>query len=305
MTDTILVTGATGFIGGHLVPALLDRGHDVRCLTRDRSRLDAVPWRDRVEVVEGDVGDWVSLETALDGVDRAVYLVHGMDATPARLVEREIAMARTFRDAVDRARLRQVVYLGGLVDPDLLRTMSTHMYARYQAGVELRQASTPTVELRAAIVLGEGSASYEMLRAAARLPVLPRPAWTRSRCQPIWIGDVLHYLVATLERDDLGTAVVEIGGPEALSYAEMGQRFLRTIGRGWRPRVPLVWSPPEASAPVISVLSGVDQDVVLPLMSSARSDAVVTDDRARSLFPDIAPVGFEEAIRRVRAGASR
>lgn len=300
---TILVTGATGFVGGALVPALLDAGHDVRCLTRDPTGLDDAPWRTRVRVVTGDVRDWVSLDTAMAGVDRAVYLVHGMDAAPERLVDREIEMARTFRDAAERARLEQIVYLGGLVDDDVT-TMSPHMYARYEAGVELRHGSVPVVELRAAIVLGAGGASFEMLRTAARLPVLFAPPWSRTRCQPIAIDDVVRYLVATLERDDLGTRVVEIGGPDILTYREMGERYLVASGRGWRPILPLLWSPPEASAPALSWLSGVDQDLVLPLLTSARRDAVVRDGDARELY-DIEPVGFETAIRRALSQEAR
>jgi uncharacterized protein YbjT (DUF2867 family) len=173
------------------------------------------------------------------------------------------------------------------------------MYARLQAGIELAQGDTPVVEFRAAIVLGEGSASFQMLRAGAKLPFVPVPPWARSRCQPIWISDVVAYLAAALERDDLGTDVIEIVGPEAISYAEMGRRYLRVAGHAWRPALPLLYSPPEASAPVISVLSGVDQDLVLPLMSSARHDAVVNDDDAAELFPDILPLGFEEAVRRI------
>lgn len=301
---TILVTGATGFIGGHLVPALLDAGHRVRCLTRDPARLDDAPWRDRVEVARGDVTDWVSLELAMDGVDRAVYLVHGMDASPAELVRREIEMARTFRDAAERARLDQLVYLGGLTDDDVVTTMSPHMYARYQAGVELRQGAVPTVELRAAIVLGAGSASFEMLRAAARLPLMVAPPWSRTRCQPIAVDDVVRYLVDTLGRDDLGTRIVEIGGPDVLTYREMGRRYLEVAGARWRPTVPLLWSPPEASAPAVSWLSGVDQDLVLPLLSSARRDAVVCDDAARELY-DIEPVGFDTAVRRALSQEAR
>ncbi|MBW3621310.1 MAG: hypothetical protein KY461_13775, partial [Actinobacteria bacterium] len=197
--------------------------------------------------------------------------------------------------------LDQLVYLGGLVDDDAVTTMSPHMYARYQAGVELRQGSVPTVELRAAIVLGSGGASFEMLRSAARLPVLFAPPWSRTRCQPIALDDVVRYLVATLERDDLGTRVVEIGGPDVLTYREMGERYLAATGGGWRPVVPLLWSPPEASAPAVSWLSGVDQDLVLPLLTSARRDAIVRDGTARELY-DIEPVGFETAVR-AAAGA--
>jgi uncharacterized protein YbjT (DUF2867 family) len=292
---TILVTGATGFVGGNLVPALLDAGHGVRCLTREPAKLAGAPWRHSVEVARGDVRDWVSLEFAMDGVDRAVYLVHGMESSPKRLVRRELEMARTFRDAAERAGLSQVVYLGGLTDDDQLTTMSPHMYARYQAGVELRQGRVPTVELRAAIVLGAGGASFEMLRAAARLPVVFSPPWTRSRCQPIAVADVVAYLVDTLGRDDLGTRVVEIGGADVLTYREMGVRYLELTDAPWRPTLPLLWFPPEASAPAISLLSGVDQDLVLPLLTSARSDAVVREPTARELY-DIEPIGFEEAV---------
>ncbi len=164
-------------------------------------------------------------------------------------MRREIETARTFRDAAERARLSQVVYLGGLVDEDELTTMSAHMYARMQAGVELRQGSVPTVELRAAVVVGAGSASFEMLRAApACRSCSPRrgvaPGASRSRSTTSW-----PTMVDALGRDDLGTRVVEIGGPDVLTYAQMGARFRDVAGLGWRPSVPLLWSPPEASAP--------------------------------------------------------
>jgi uncharacterized protein YbjT (DUF2867 family) len=300
MAERILVTGATGFVGGHLVPALLAVGHEVRCLARTPAKLDDAPWRPAVEVVQGDVTDWVSLDRALDGIDRAVYLVHAMDASPQRLVRREIGMARTFRDAADRARLRQVVYLGGLVDEDQLGTMSPHLYARHQTGIELRAGDTPTVELRAAVVIGPGSAVLELLRGGSRLPVVPLPPWSRSRSQPIALDDMVAYLVATLGRGDLGTRVVEVGGPDVVTYREMGDRYLEVVGAGWRPRVPLWWSPPEAAAPALSLLSGTDQDLVLPLLASTRSDAVVTDPAARVLF-DLEPMGLEEALRRAVA----
>jgi uncharacterized protein YbjT (DUF2867 family) len=300
VTDTILVAGATGFVGGHLVPELLARGQQVRCLTRDPDTLADVAWRDRVEVVRGDVSDWLSLEAAMDGVERAAYLVHGMESAARRLVPREIEMARTFRDAAVRARLSQIVYLGGLVDEATLPTMSPHMYARLQAGTELRRGEVATVELRAAIVLGAGSASFRMLRAVARLPVTFAPPWTRSRCQPIAIDDVVAYLADTLARDDLGTRVVEVGGPDVLTYQEMGQRYREVAGIGWRPTVPLLWSPPEAAVPAVSRMSGVEPDVVLPLMTSARADAVVTDPRGMACY-DIAPLDFDAAVRRALA----
>ena len=198
--STVLVTGATGYIGGRLVPELLAAGHTVRCLARNPAKIGDEEWADRVEVVRGDVTDAASLEGAMDGVDAAYYLVHSMGGgTDFSARDREAAA--TFRDAAGRASIERIVYLGGLGrddDPNLSR----HLQSRHDVGRVLAGGPVPVVELRAAIIIGSGSASFEMLRYLVEvLPVMVTPRWVHNRCQPIAIRDVLTYLVAALDVD--------------------------------------------------------------------------------------------------------
>lgn len=298
MTRT-LVTGATGAIGQRLVPALLERGDTVRCLSRSPDDLQRFPWADEVEVVGGDVGDWVALDAAMRGVEAAYYLVHGMDAPVGDLVGREERLATVFRDVAEMQRLHQVIALGGLFPEGELARISPHMYARQRAGAILRRGPVPTTELRAAIVISAESASFRMLQAAAKLPVIPTPPWMSSRCQPIAIEDVVAYLIAVLGEPRAYDEIFEIGGPDVLTYREMVRVYLEVSGR-WRPTVPVPFGPPELSAPLAAILSEVDVELALPLLTSSRSDAVVTDHRIESLV-DVDPIGFEEAVRRALA----
>lgn len=293
----ILVTGATGAIGGRLVPELLDRGHAVRCLTRTPAKLDDAPWRARVEVARGDVGDWVSLEQAMRGTQAAYYLVHGMSGRVDRLVEREERMARNFRDRAADLGLERIVYLGGLIDESKLGTASPHMYARYRAGVVLAAGPVPVTELRASLVLSAESASFRMLQASARAPLVLAQPWMRSRSQPIGIDDVVGYLADALEVEEAAGRVIGIGGADVLTYHGMVRAYLRVAGGAWRPSVPVPYGPPELNAPVAAWLSGVDPELALPLLRSARHDSVVTDDLADRLFGRT-PIGFDEAVRR-------
>lgn len=295
----ILVTGATGAVGHRLVPALLHDGHEVRCLSRRPESLVRFAWADDVETVGGDVGDWVSLDAAMRGIDAAYYLVHGMEADVGDLLEREERLATVFRDVAEMQRLEQVINLGGLFPDHELARISPHMYARHRAGAILRRGEVPATELRAAIVISAESASFRMLQATAKLPVIPTPPWMSSRCQPIAIDDVIAYLVGVLEDPRTYGRVFEIGGPDVLTYREMVRTYLEVTGR-WRPTVPLPYGPPELSAPVASILADVDMDLALPLLSSSRSDAVVTDHRIEQLL-DVEPIGFDEAVRRALA----
>ena len=207
-----LVTGATGYVGGRLVPRLLEAGHRVRCLTRDPSKLDLDPWRDQVEVVQGDVLDPASVERALEGCDFAYYLVHSMGHA-ADFGDADRAGAENFRIAADAAGLRRIVYLGGLGRAED-GALSKHLESRHEVGRVLSAGSTPVTELRAAVVIGSGSVSFEMLRYLTEvLPIMTTPKWVRTRCQPIAIRDVLESYPGTvpvvihLEYDD-GSRVV-------------------------------------------------------------------------------------------------
>lgn len=291
----VLVTGATGFVGGALVPVLLDAGHQVRCLVRDRDRLTA-GWRDRVEVVEGDAGRAQSVLRAADGTEVAVYLVHGMDGTVRDLVARERAAAAAFRDAIELAGVGRVLYLGGLVDDDALTTLSAHLYARQQTGVELAAGSVPVTELRAGIVLGAGSASLALLEAAARTPVAVEAPWSATATQPIARDDLLALLLAVLEDPDPATSVLEVGGPEVLSYAALVERVRTVLGLGGRPRLRLPYLPPEAVAVSAATRAGIPVPLALGLLPSAVHPAVVRGTEQRDRYPWSGRTGIDVAL---------
>ena len=223
----VLVTGATGYIGGRLVPHLLESGYRVRAMVRTPSRLSLHPWVDQIEVVAGDALDGESVTAAAAGCDFAYYLIHSMDGSgPFR--DRDAAAARNFRDAADAAGLKRIVYLGGLGDPD--DDLSSHLASRQEVGRILASGDTAVTELRAAVIIGSGSVSFEMLRYLTEvLPVMTTPSWVRTRCQPVAIRDVLEALVVALDYDD-GDRIVEVGGPDVLSYEEMMQGYAEVAG---------------------------------------------------------------------------
>ena len=204
-----LVTGATGYIGGRLVPELLDRGYDVRALARNPDKLADVPWRDRAEVVRGDLDDADSLTAAFDGIDVVYYLVHSMGTSPD-FVDQEAQSARNVVAAARRAGVKRLVYLGGLHPRDA--DLSPHLRSRTAVGEILLESGIETVVLQAGIVVGSGSASFEMIRHLTdRLPVMTTPKWVHNKIQPIAIDDVLHYLA------EAATATVP-------SVADLGHR---------------------------------------------------------------------------------
>jgi uncharacterized protein YbjT (DUF2867 family) len=291
----VLVTGATGFVGGALVPRLLAAGHQVRCLVRDPDRLQA-DWRSEVEVVGGAVEDDQAVFRAADGCQLAFFLVHGMAERLGGLVERERAAAVAFRDAVDLAGVRRIVYVGGLVDEDQLASVSEHLYARQQVGEELRAGSVPVTELRAGIVLGPGSASLALLVAAARSPLQLETPWAQARTQPIALGDLLDVVMAVIDDAEVARAVLEVGGPEVVTFAALVARTRAALGLGPRRALPLPYLPPEALATAAGVLGGVDTSLTLALLQSARSDTVVTDPWARDRYQELLATGIDAAL---------
>lgn len=289
----ILVTGATGYVGGRLVPRLLAAGHRVRVLARDPSRLAGRPWLPRVEVAAGDVLAPDTLAPALSGVSVAYYLVHGM-AEGGRFGERDLTAAEGFGRAARQAGVERIVYLGGLGDPKA--GLSAHLRSRQETGERLRAAGVPVTEFRAAVVVGAGSLSFEMIRwLTERLPVMVCPRWVYRRIQPIAVADVLDYLAAALDAPASAGQVVEIGGADVLTYRDMMLGYARL--RGLRRRlVPVPVLSPRLSSHWVHWMTPVPAAIARPLIEGLRNDVVVRDDLARRLFPGVNPVGYAQAL---------
>jgi len=291
--DRVLVTGATGYIGGRLVPRLLDAGHTVRCLARDPSRLDGRPWRSRVEVAAGDLLRPETLPDALRDVDAAFYLVHSMRAG-GPFEQADVRAARAFAHAAQAAGLRLVVYLGGLGDP--AAGLSAHLRSRQATGDALREGGAPVCELRAAVVVGSGSISFEMIRyLTERLPVMVCPQWVYVRAQPIGIDDVLSYLAATLETSAVAGRTIEIGGADVLTYGEMMLGYAR-VRRLRRRLVPVPVLTPRLSSYWVDLVTPIPSAISRPLIEGLRNEVIVRDRAAAELFPGISPIGYEEAV---------
>lgn len=222
-----LVTGASGYVGAHLVPRLLDAGWRVRVLARTPDKLDA-SWRERVEVSQGDATDAGDVRRALAGVDVAYYLLHSMDSR-GDFARRDRDLARTFADAAARERVGRLVYLGGL-HPEGVE-LSEHLGSRVEVGEILLASGVPTAVLQAGVVLGDGSASFDMLRhLTERLPIAFGPRWLKSRIRPIAVSDALYYLVAAADLPADVNRTLDLGMPEVLTYADMMRRYARAVG---------------------------------------------------------------------------
>jgi uncharacterized protein YbjT (DUF2867 family) len=288
----ILLTGATGYVGGRLLAALRADGHAVRCLVRRPHNLRAPAGPD-LEVVAGDVLGAESLPPALQGIDTAYYLVHAL-AGGRNFVADELQGARNFAAAARRAGVRRVIYLGGLVPTGEL---SAHLASRREVGRILREEGPPTLELRASIVIGSGSLSFEMIRALVqKLPVMITPSWTRCRAQPIAIEDVVAYLQAGRELPLPRSRVLEIGGPDQVTYSDLMRIYAEQ--RGLRRRmlhVPLL--SPRLSSYWLGLVTPLQARVGSKLVDSIRHDTVVTDHAAREELP-IRPRGVREAVQR-------
>ena len=290
----ILVTGATGYVGGRLVPRLLEAGYRVRVLARDPDRLQGRAWLDRVEVARGDALHSESLPEAMAGVDAAYYLIHSLGG--ARSFEhRDLEAARTFAKAARAAGVQRIIYLGGLGDPEA--DLSRHLRSRQETGEALREAGVPVTEFRAAIIVGSGSVSFEIIRyLTERLPVMICPRWVYTRVQPIAIRDVLAYLVEALRVPESAGRIIEIGGRDVLTYGEMMLGYGRT--RDLKRRlIPVPLLTPRLSSYWLHLVTPVPAGIARPLIDGLRNETVVHEDSARRLFPEIEPLGYETAVR--------
>jgi len=293
-TRRILVTGATGYVGGRLVPRLLAAGHAVRCLARDPGRLAGRPWRDRVDVVAGDALAPATLAPALAGIDVAFYLIHSL-GTGEEFARRDREAAAAFGAAARAAGVARIVYLGGLGDP--ATALSHHLRSRQDSGAALGEAGVPVTEFRAGVVVGSGSLSFEMIRyLAERVPIMICPRWVFTRTQPIAIRNVLDYLVAALERPESAGETIEIGGADIVTYGEMMTGYAAARGlRRWL--LPVRVLTPRLSSLWVHLVTPIPAAIARPLVLGLKNEVVVRDTLARQLFPEIVPLGFREAVR--------
>lgn len=319
----VVVAGASGYIGGRLVGELLAAGYRVRCLVRSPAKLAAAPWArsggedggaEEVEIVAGDVTG--PLEGVFDGVDAAYYLIHSIGAEPD-WVERDRRAAANFRDAAAAAGVRRLVYLGGLgdeasgsgvsgsgageaaaaTDAGGRRRLSPHLASRHEVGEVLADGPVPVTELRAAVIIGSGSASFEMLRYLVEvLPVMVTPKWVETRCQPIAVRDVLRYLVDVLREPRTAGRVLEIGGRDVLSYREMMAIYAEEAGLRRRRLIPVPVLSPSLSSWWVGLVTPLPRSLARPLVDSLVNEVVVHDHTVEELCPG--PVhSYREAVR--------
>lgn len=268
-----LVTGATGYIGARLVPRLLDEGHDVRALARNPDKLADVPWRERAQVARGDLGDVESLTAAFDGIDVVYYLVHSMGGAKDFAAEEDRAV-RNVVTAARRTGVRRVVYLSGLHPEG--RKLSAHLESRAAVGEALIDSGIETVVLQAGVVVGSGSASFELIRHLTdRLPLMTTPKWVHNKIQPIAVRDVLHYLVAAATARVPESRTWDIGGPDVLEYGDMMRVYAEVAGLGRRYLVVLPFLTPTIASLWIGAVTPIPPGLARPLIESLECDAVM------------------------------
>ncbi|MGD0750713.1 MAG: SDR family oxidoreductase [Anaerolineales bacterium] len=293
MPEHILVTGATGYIGGRLVPRLLEAGHQVCCFVRDPARLRDFPWVERVLIAEGDALDALSLVNAMQGITTAYYLIHGMQGGRVD-AERDLRAASNFASAAEMAGIQRIIYFGELVNPS--DDLSPYLRSRHETGHVLRLGRVPVTEFRAGMVVGSGSALFEMVRyTTERQPVFICPKWFFSMAQPIAIRNVLDYLIAALKTPQSSGKLIEIGGATRLTYAQMLMAYAHERGLT-RILIPSPFYTPRLSAYWVHMLTPVHWRVLLPLIEGLHNESVVGNDLARELFPEIQPLDYHTAV---------
>ncbi|MEV5211771.1 SDR family oxidoreductase [Micromonospora sp. NPDC053740] len=292
-----LVTGATGYIGGRLTPLLLADGHTVRCLARKAVRLRDVPWASAAEIVEGDLSRPETLAAAFADVDVAYFLVHSLGRSDFEAADR--TAATNFAAAARAAGVRRIVYLGGPEPASDAEVPSPHLRSRAEVGRILLESGVPTAVLRAAVIIGSGSASFEMLRyLTERLPAMVTPRWVGNRIQPIAVRDVLHYLAGCADLPAEVNRGFDVGGPDVLTFREMMQRYARVAGLRRRIIVPVRPLTPSLSSHWVGLITPVPNKIARPLVESLIHEAVAHEHDIARYVPDPAGglTGFDEAV---------
>ncbi|WP_045730896.1 SDR family oxidoreductase [Pseudarthrobacter chlorophenolicus] len=280
---TVLVTGATGYIGGRLVPKLLEAGHTVKVLVRSPDKIAGVPWRNQVEVVQSSLDDGDALRQALAGVDVFYYLVHSM-AAGAGFESKEKAMARTAAEAAMAAGVGRIVYLGGLHPQGV--ELSTHMRSREAVGKVFLDSAVDAIVFQAGVVIGSGSASFEMIRHLSEtLPLMPAPSWVRNRIEAIAVRDVLYYLVAAASLEGTINRTFDIGCRQVLTYARMMQEYSSEAGLPYRVVLALPIPAPKLAGMWVALTTPIPWSMAVPLVQSLQHDAVSNEHDVDGYIP--------------------
>ncbi|EMI40343.1 nucleoside-diphosphate-sugar epimerase [Rhodopirellula sp. SWK7] len=288
--------GTTGYVGGRLVPKLLEKGYLVRCLVRSPEKLRAFPWCDheRLEIVQGNLDNLPGVRAAIAGVDAAYYLVHAMISAGGDYAKRDRELANTFVEGLKDSSCRRVMYLGGL--GELGPNLSMHLRSRGEVADILRQSDAETTVFRAAMIIGSGSASFEILRyLVERLPIMITPKWVKMETQPIAIRDVLRYLVECLDVPETAGRTIDIGGRDIHTYQKLMQIMAKSLGLPRRIIMPVPVLTPRLSSAWISLVTPVNASIARPLAEGLRNRTVCRNDDAQKLMPG--PLfGVEDAI---------
>jgi uncharacterized protein YbjT (DUF2867 family) len=282
----VLVTGATGYIGGRLVPRLLERGYRVRCLVRDRRKIESRPWGGHpgLEIVEGDAANSEALASAMNGCGVAYYLIHSMIAAGESYREMDRSLATTFAASASAARLERIIYLAGLGETG--DGLSEHLSSRREVEGALASGDVPVTVFRAAMIIGSGSASFEILRyLTERLPVMITPRWVATECQPIAVRNVLHYLISALKIPETAGRVLDIGGPDVFSYRRIMQTTAEALGLPRRIILPVPVLTPRLSSLWIHLVTPIGHRIARPLAEGLRNRVVCRNDDAARLMP--------------------
>jgi uncharacterized protein YbjT (DUF2867 family) len=295
----VLVIGATGYVGGRLVPRLLAGGHDVRCLVRKPGKLQSVDWVDRIDVVPGDATDAAAVRAATADVDAAVHLVHSMDGPGFDARDRRAA--QVLAETADASGMRRIVYLSGLQPAT---GTSAHLASRREVGEVFLDGAVPAAVLQAGVVVGARSASFELIRrvaeAASAFPLVLMPDRAWNRVQPIGVDDLLHYLVAALDLPAEVNRTFDVGGPDVLTYRELAVGYAHAAGLGRPLAVPVPVAAPRLTARLLEALTPFDRHLTGPLLASTAHDLVCQEDDLAALVgpPPGGPTPYAETVAR-------